>query len=212
MQREGPTKIICVGRNYAEHASELGNAVPEKLLYFLKPPSSLLDNGGNVVLPAGVGRVDCEGELGVVIGKRTKNIGEQDAMQSVKGYVVCDDVTARDIQTAAKRKGEPWTVSKGYDTFFPATDMVPAASAIDIRSLGIETKVNGEIRQRGNTSDMIFSISSIISTVSTVMTLEDGDIIATGTPAGVSPIKAGDTVEVKIEGIGTLKHGVVSSL
>ena len=209
---EEPTKIICVGRNYAEHASELGNPVPGKLLYFLKPPSSLIRDGGSVILPPSAGRVDCEGELGIVIGKRAKNAGAHNAMNFVKGYLICDDVTARDMQADAKRRGEPWTVSKGYDTFFPVSGMVNAADVTDISSLLIETRVNGAVRQRGRIADMIFSVASIISTISSVMTLEEGDIIATGTPAGVAPIAAGDSVEVKIDGIGTLRHGVVSAV
>lgn len=204
-----PTKIICVGRNYAQHAKELNNAVPDEPMFFLKPPSSVIHDGQDIVLPRGAGRVDFEAELGVVIADRVRGVSEAGAMEHVLGYLVCNDVTARDLQEKAKRTGYPWSVSKGFDTFFPISPIRMAADAGDPSSLDIELRLNGELKQKGNTSDMIFPIPRLISAASSFMTLERGDVIATGTPAGISQLHAGDRVEIAVESVGSLTNGVV---
>lgn len=206
-----PTKIICVGRNYLLHARELNNDVPEEPIFFLKPPSSAIRNGQSIVLPRGAGRVDFEAELGVVISDRAVRIPKAEAFDHVLGYVVCNDVTAREMQDRAKRSGQPWTVCKGYDTFFPMSEMKPAREVSDPGQLDIELRLNGERRQRGNTRNMIFPIERLISDISQVMTLERGDIIATGTPSGVGQLHPGDKVVISIGSVGTLSSNVTGS-
>jgi len=199
------SKIMCVGRNYAAHASELGNALPTEPLIFSKPPSSLLAPGGEIIRPAISQRVDYEGELGFLIGRRCHLMKEgESAKDYILGYTVINDVTARDIQ---KRETQ-MTRAKGFDTFCPFgpivnTDLNPAG-------IKVQTRVNGELRQDGNTSDMIFSIDRILHHISQFCTLLPGDLIATGTPEGVGTLENGDVVEVWVEGIGTLRNPVVN--
>lgn len=197
-----PGKIVCIGRNYREHAKELGNEVPTEPLFFLKPSTSIIRDGDAIVLPPQSERVEFEGEIAVVIGSRLKNASEQDALAAVSGIVALNDVTARDLQ----RKDSQWTRAKGFDTFCPVGDV--ADGAHDLGNLVVITRVNGEERQRANTSEMVFSIPMLLSYVSHVMTLEPGDLVATGTPAGVGPLKPGDVVEVEIEGVSRVSNPV----
>jgi 2-keto-4-pentenoate hydratase/2-oxohepta-3-ene-1,7-dioic acid hydratase in catechol pathway len=199
-----PSKIVCVGRNYREHAKELGNEVPADILIFLKPPSSLLAPEGKIVMPALSQRVDHEGELAVVMGKKCRNATEKEALSFVRGYTCANDVTARDLQ---KSDGQ-WTRGKGFDTFCPVGPVV--SDEVSPEALDLETRVNGEVRQKGNTRDFIFPLPQLIRYVSSVMTLFPGDLILTGTPAGVGPLKEDDRVEVSISGLGTLTNFVVS--
>jgi len=198
-----PSKIICVGRNYRDHAKELGNAVPTEPLLFFKPPSSLLAPGGVVRMPAASARVDFEGELALVIARRvTKLAADADWRPFVRGYTLANDVTARDLQN---KDGQPtqWTRAKGFDTFCPVGPIV--SSEVDPEAgLTLETRVNGDLRQHGSTLDFIFSIPSLLRYISAAITLEPGDLILTGTPAGVGPLQPGDRVEVTIPGLGTL--------
>jgi 2-keto-4-pentenoate hydratase/2-oxohepta-3-ene-1,7-dioic acid hydratase in catechol pathway len=195
-----PTKIVCVGRNYRDHAKELGNEVPTEPLLFFKPPSSLLQPGGVVRMPAASARVDFEGELALVIGRRaTKLAPHADWRTVVRGYTLANDVTARDLQ---KKDGQ-WTRAKGFDTFCPVGPIV--SDEVDPESgLTVETRVNGELRQHGSTLDFIFSIPTLLSYITEAITLEPGDLILTGTPAGVGPLASGDLVEVRIPGLGAL--------
>lgn len=199
-----PSKILCVGRNYAEHAAELGHEVPAEPLIFMKPPSALVGSGEAIVLPSLSERVDYEGELAVVIGLRCRNVSEAEAMAVVAGYTILNDVTARDLQ---KKDGQ-WARAKGFDTFAPCGPIVVPASELDPRDLEIQTLVNGTVRQSGRTSQFIFSIPRVIAFISRFLTLEPGDVISTGTPSGVGPLKPGDTVEVRVEGIGSLINPV----
>ncbi len=198
-----PSKIVCVGRNYAAHAAELGNEVPAEPLIFLKAPSALIRDGDAIVLPRGAGRIEYEGEIGVVIGSRARRVSERDAWGYVGAIVPVNDVTARELQ---KRDGQ-WTRAKGFDTFCPVGEPVPAG-AVDPEALTVVTRVNGERRQQGSVRDMAYSIPRILAYISGVMTLEPGDIIATGTPEGVGPLTAGDVVEVEVSGVGTLRNPV----
>ncbi|WP_042698249.1 fumarylacetoacetate hydrolase family protein [Thermococcus sp. PK] len=205
-----PSKIICLGRNYAEHARELGHEIPKEPVIFLKPPSALIGPDQTIILPRRSNRVDHEVELAVIIGKRGKNIPREKAMDYVLGYTILMDITARDLQAEAKKKGLPWTVAKGFDTFAPIGPRVVDKREINVDDLEIGLKVNGEVRQLSRTSKMIFKIDEIIEYVSSIMTLEPGDIIATGTPEGVGPLRHGDVVEAWIEGIGVLKEEVLA--
>lgn len=201
-----PSKIVCLGRNYREHAAELGNPVPREPLIFLKAPSAVIGPEEAIVCPAMSQRVDYEGELAVVMGRRCRNLRpEGDALAYVLGYTCLNDVTARDLQQADVQ----FTRAKSFDTFCPIGPVI--ASALDPMSLVVETFVNGERRQRARTHEMIFPLDAIIRFVASVMTLEPGDLIATGTPAGVGPLKMGDVVEVAIEGIGRLRNHVVEA-
>ena len=197
-----PSKILCVGRNYAEHAAELGHDVPAEPLIFMKPPSALVGSGEAIVLPSLSERVDYEGELAVVIGRRCRNVTEADAMGVIAGYTILNDVTARDLQ---KKDGQ-WARAKGFDTFAPCGPRL--VTDLDPTDLAIKTLVNGEVKQHGRTSQFIFSIPRVIAFISRAMTLEEGDVISTGTPSGVGPLKPGDTVEVWVEGIGSLINPV----
>jgi 2-keto-4-pentenoate hydratase/2-oxohepta-3-ene-1,7-dioic acid hydratase in catechol pathway len=202
-----PSKIVCVGRNYREHAAELGNEVPTEPLIFFKPPSSLLAPGDEIRRPKLSQRVDFEGELAVVIGKKCyKARADEDVRPYILGYTCLNDVTARDLQN----KDGQWTRAKGFDTFCPVGPLVtdeinPWAGA----GIGIETRVNGEVRQQGNTRDFIFSLGVVIRYITQAMTLVPGDLIATGTPKGVGPVVAGDKIEISVEGVGTLRNPVV---
>ena len=196
-----PSKIVCIGRNYAAHAKELGNAVPTEPLLFLKPPSSLLAHGGSVVLPPESERVEHEAELVVVIGKRCSRVSKEDATKYVFGFAIACDVTARDLQ----KKDVQFTRGKGFDTFCPLGPWIETTLTSPSRVL---CRVNAEVRQDGTTRDMIFDVPHLVSYVSTAMTLEPGDVILTGTPEGVGPLVHGDRVEVEIAGVGVLAFGV----
>jgi len=200
-----PSKIVCVGRNYVAHAAEFGNDVPAEPLVFLKPPSSLRAIGEPIEIPPDVGRVDYEGEIGVVIGKKARRVSEDDAWGFVAGLLPLNDVTARDLQ----RKDNQWSRAKGFDTFCPVGEMTPLEQ-VNTRDLAIVSRVNGEERQRAEVDKMVFSIPFLVSYVSGIMTLEPGDILATGTPEGVGPLVPGDVVEVEIPGVGTLTNPVVT--
>jgi 2-keto-4-pentenoate hydratase/2-oxohepta-3-ene-1,7-dioic acid hydratase in catechol pathway len=199
-----PSKIICVGRNYRDHVKELGNEMPAEPLIFFKPPSSRLKPGGTVRLPAASTRVDFEGELALVIGRRVHKLKPDDDLRGViRGYTLADDVSARDLQ----KKDLQWARAKGFDTFCPLGPLV--SDEVDpMAGVTIETRVNGEIRQQASTLDFIFPIPMLLSFISEAFTLEPGDVILTGTPSGVGPLKAGDQVEVSIAGLGTLAHSV----
>ena len=199
-----PSKIVCVGRNYREHASELGHEVPQEPLLFFKPPSSLLPPGGTILRPKVSERTDHEGELGVVIARRCHLLTESDDVRNyILGYTCINDFTARDLQN----KDGQWTRAKGFDTFCPVGPVV--VDGLDPwAGVQVETRVNGDVRQSGNTQDFIFPLDVIIRYISQIMTLEPGDLIATGTPKGVGPVVAGDAVEVSIEGIGQLRNPV----
>ncbi|MGD0951109.1 MAG: fumarylacetoacetate hydrolase family protein [Methanotrichaceae archaeon] len=196
-----PSKIVCVGLNYVEHAKELKMKLPEEPVLFLKPPSAVIGPGTEIVVPKSSDRVDYEGELGVVIGKRCKAIAADEAKKHILGYTCFNDVTARDLQ----QKDGQWTRAKSFDTFAP---FGPWIACIDPSDADIKTRVNGQIRQSSNTADLIFGVPSLIEFISNVMTLEPGDVIATGTPPGVGRLEKGDVVEVEIEGIGVLKNRV----
>jgi 2-keto-4-pentenoate hydratase/2-oxohepta-3-ene-1,7-dioic acid hydratase in catechol pathway len=198
-----PSKIVCVGRNYLEHARELGNEVPERPLLFFKPPSALVADGGRILLPPESARVEHEGEIAVVIGTRARHVARERAHEHIGGYAPLNDVTARDLQ---KSDGQ-WTRAKGFDTFCPLGTMVPA-DGVDVAALEVVCRVNGEVRQHGRAADMAFPIPELISYISSIMTLEPGDVIATGTPAGVGPLQAGDVVEVEIPSVGTIRNPV----
>ena len=199
-----PTKIICVGRNYREHAAELGHDVPAEPLLFFKPPSSLLSPGGTILRPRVSERTDYEGELGVVIARRCHRLADgEDVRPYILGYTCVNDFTARDLQ----KKEPQWVRGKGFDTFCPVGPVV--ADGLDPwTGIQVETRVNGEVRQSGNTKDFIFALDVVIRYISQIMTLEPGDLIATGTPQGIAPVVAGDTLEVSIEGIGKLRNPV----
>jgi 2-keto-4-pentenoate hydratase/2-oxohepta-3-ene-1,7-dioic acid hydratase in catechol pathway len=198
-----PSKILGIGRNYRAHAAELGHELPAEPLVFLKPPSALLAPGGQVVLPPESANVHYEAELGVVIGRSCRRVRAEAALDYVFGYSVVCDVTARDLQ----QKDGQWSRAKGFDTFCPVGPAVQAQ--IDPRDLRISLAINGELRQDGRTSQMIFDVPRLIEHLSAAMTLLPGDLIATGTPAGVGPLAAGDEVRIEIELVGTLEFGVV---
>lgn len=200
-----PTKIVCVGRNYAEHARELGNEVPAEPLIFLKPPSSLSGNRDPIVYPRISQNVHFEGELGVVIGKRARHLRAEDALHYVRGYTCLNDVTARDIQ----RKDVQFTRGKGFDTFCAVGPWMVPAAEFDLASARVTTRVDGEVKQDAPLTDMIFPVPAILAFVTQFMTLEPGDLIATGTPPGVGPMLPGQTVEVEISGIGVLSNPVI---
>lgn len=194
-----PSKIVCIGRNYAAHARELGNDVPAEPLLFLKPPSALLGPGGVVRLPPESARVEHEAELVVVMGRRAKSVAREDALGHVFGYTCACDVTARDLQ----RKDVQFTRAKGFDTFCPIGPWIE--SALDPAAARVRCLVNGETRQDGTTEQMIFDVPTLVAYVSRMMTLEPGDVILTGTPAGVGPLVAGDALVVEVTGVGALK-------
>src|SRR5260370_2057355 len=197
-----PSKIVCVGRNYREHAAELGNEVPQEPLLFFKPPSSLLPPGGTILRPKVAARTDYEGELGVVIARRCHQLAEnEDVRPYILGYTCVNDFTARDLQ----KKDSQWTRAKGFDTFCPVGPVV--ADGLDPwTGIAVETRVNGEVRQSGNTRDFIFSLGIALRYISQIMTLHPGDLIATGTPKGVGPAVARDVIEVAIEVIGDTRN------
>lgn len=198
-----PTKIVAVGLNYADHAAEAHREVPTEPLIFLKPPSAVIGPGENVACPPISRRVDYEAELAVIIGHRVRDVSADEALNCVLGYTCANDVTARDLQ----RQDGQWTRSKSFDTFCPLGPWI--VTRLDPSDLSIEGRVNGEVRQRSRTRHMIFSVAQLIHFVAQVMTLQPGDVILTGTPAGVGPLHPGDRVEVEIEGIGVLENRVV---
>jgi 2-keto-4-pentenoate hydratase/2-oxohepta-3-ene-1,7-dioic acid hydratase in catechol pathway len=197
-----PSKIVCVGRNYREHAKELGNEVPLEPLLFLKPPSSLIANGQPIVLPPQSKQVEHEGEIGVVVGRQLRNASTDEARDAIQSIIALNDVTARDLQ----RKDSQWTRAKGFDTFCPIGE--PAKGPVDLAGLTVVTRVNGVERQRGYGSDMVFAIPDLLAYISTVMTLEPGDLVATGTPAGVGTLVSGDEVEVEVVGLSRVRNPV----
>lgn len=201
-----PSKIVCVGRNYVEHANELGNPVPPEPLIFLKPPSALLAPGDAIVHPRISSRMDYEGELGVVIGRRARHVTEEQAGDYILGYTCVNDVTARDLQ---KKDGQ-WSRAKGFDTFCPVGPWIVPRGQARRDAFVVRTFLDGEKRQEAPVTDMIFSVPRIIAHVTQFMTLEPGDLIATGTPAGIGPMKPGSVVRVEIDGIGTLENRVVA--
>jgi 2-keto-4-pentenoate hydratase/2-oxohepta-3-ene-1,7-dioic acid hydratase in catechol pathway len=197
-----PSKIIGIGRNYREHARELGNEMPVVPILFFKPPSALIGNGDAILLPSVSTRVEFEAEIGVVIGKRVRNVDQAAAERAIGGFVCVNDVTCRDLQ---KTDGQ-WGRAKGFDTFCPVGPKV--ATGLDWRALELICRVNGVQRQRARSTDMAFSIPELISFLSGIMTLEPGDLVATGTPAGTAPLQHGDVVEVEIPGVGVLSNPV----
>ena len=198
-----PSKIIAIGRNYAAHAREMGNEVPASPMVFFKPPSALIGPGQEIVLPPESERVEFEAEIGVVIGRRLRHASAEEAERGIDGFVCLNDVTARDLQESDGQ----WGRAKGFDTFCPVGPRV--ATGLDWRALEVISRVNGVERQRGRSSEMIFSIPFLVQFLSGVMTLEPGDLIATGTPAGTAPLSAGDVVDVEIPGVGVLSNPVV---
>jgi 2-keto-4-pentenoate hydratase/2-oxohepta-3-ene-1,7-dioic acid hydratase in catechol pathway len=202
-----PSKIICVGRNYVAHARELGNEVPDRPLLFFKPPSSLIGDGEAIMLPPESERVEHEGEIGVVIGRRCRRVSEAETLDVVAGYVAVNDVTARDLQ---KTDGQ-WARAKGFDTFCPVGPVAPSAG-VDWRALEVVCRVNGEERQHGSARDMAFGVPLLIRYISGIFTLEPGDVIATGTPEGVGPLVAGDEVAVEVVGLSAVRNQVVRAV
>jgi 2-keto-4-pentenoate hydratase/2-oxohepta-3-ene-1,7-dioic acid hydratase in catechol pathway len=201
-----PSKIICVGRNYAAHAKELGNDVPAEPLIFLKPPSSLIPDGASIRLPRVSKQVEFEGEIGIVIGKRLRRADEDQARSAIAGIVAANDVTARDLQ----RSDSQWTRAKGFDTFCAVGTVGPAPK--DLSSLSVTTRVNGKVRQQGRASEMVFNIPSLVAYISGVMTLEENDLILTGTPDGVGTLAPGDVVEVEIAGVSRVSNPVTDEI
>jgi 5-carboxymethyl-2-hydroxymuconate isomerase len=197
-------KIVCVARNYAEHARELGNPVPEKAVLFIKPASSILADGGTVIIPPYSRDCHHEIELAVLIGRTGKQLAEVDAPAYAAGYAVALDLTLRDVQAEMKAKGLPWEIAKAFDTACPLSAFVPAGQVADPQQLQLRLHVNGELRQDGTTADMLRPVARLISEASTYFTLEAGDILLTGTPSGVGPLRSGDRVEAVIDGVGRL--------
>ncbi len=200
-----PSKLICVSLNYKDHARELDMEIPDEPLIFLKPASAVIGSFGNIVYPQMSKHVDYEGELAVIISERCKNISRNEADSVIMGYTAFNDVTARDLQ----RKDVQWTRSKSFDTFAPLGPYI-SDPMLDVSKLAIRTRVNGELRQDSSTSNLIFNIPYLIEFISSIMTLERGDIISTGTPPGVGELLVGDEVEVEIENVGLLKNTVVA--
>jgi 2-keto-4-pentenoate hydratase/2-oxohepta-3-ene-1,7-dioic acid hydratase in catechol pathway len=200
-----PGKIVCVGRNYVEHARELGNAMPTEPLLFLKPPSSIVADGDPIVLPPESRQVEFEGEIGIVVGARLRHASEDECRRAVRGVVALNDVTARDLQ----RSDPQWTRAKGFDTFCPVGSEAPAPA--DLSTLTVVARVNGVERQRGTAADMAFPIPMLLAYISRIMTLEPGDLVATGTPAGVGPLVPGDLVEIEVEGASRVRNPVVAA-
>jgi 2-keto-4-pentenoate hydratase/2-oxohepta-3-ene-1,7-dioic acid hydratase in catechol pathway len=198
-----PTKIVCVGINYKTHAAEMGHKLPSEPVIFLKPPTAMNATGGEIHIPPGVGQVDYEGELAIVIGRRAHRVPVSEASSHVLGYTCANDVTARDLQ----RKDGQWTRAKGFDGFCPLGPWVE--TDVDPNDVLLETYLNGERVQSARTSDLIFGVDELVSFASHVMTLLPGDVVLTGTPSGIGPMQAGDVVEVRIEGIGSLINRVV---
>ena len=202
-------KILCIGRNYVDHIKELGNETPSAPVVFMKPATSVIDDGEAVVIPAYSSECHYEAELAVLIGTDGRNIAEADALNYVAGYGVAIDMTLRDVQDGLKKKGLPWDIAKGFDTACPLSEFVPAACVADPQAVTISLKLNGREQQNGSTSLMITPVARIISYLSGIFTLEEGDVILTGTPAGVGRVVAGDVMEAEIAGVGRLRIPVV---
>ncbi len=198
-------KIVCLGRNYADHIKELGNETPDQPVIFIKPATSVIGQGGEVVIPSYSGCCHHEAELALLIGRRAKDLTEENAMAHIAGYGVAIDLTLRDVQDKMKKKGLPWEIAKGFDTACPLSDFVPANKIADPHALRIVMKVNDQVRQDGSTALMLRRIPTILKEISAVFTLEEGDIVLTGTPAGVSAIQSGDVLCAEIEGVGRLE-------
>ncbi|HWR63882.1 MAG TPA: fumarylacetoacetate hydrolase family protein [Candidatus Thermoplasmatota archaeon] len=194
-------KIICLARTYAEHAREMNATITEDPLLFLKPTSSVIYDHGTIIIPKRSQCLHHEVELGIILGKKGKNIREEKAMQYVLGYLVALDITARDIQSVSKKNGWPWAIAKGFDTFAPLSDAVTKEKVPDPQNLDLMLKINGTVKQSANTNQMIYSIERIISFISEIMTLEPGDLILTGTPEGVGEIKEGDVLEAQLDSL-----------
>jgi acylpyruvate hydrolase len=201
-------KIICLARNYAEHARELGNETPAAPVLFMKPATSLIGDGETVRIPAYSQECHYEVELAVLIGKQCSAVSAENAMECVAGYGTAIDMTLRDVQNSLKAKGLPWEIAKGFDTACPLSDFVPASAVADPHNLRLRLSVNGEKRQDGCSSDMINRVPQIIAHISSIFTLEPGDVILTGTPAGVGQVVAGDVMEAEIEGVGRLNINI----
>jgi len=197
-------KIICLARTYAEHAREMNATVTEDPLLFLKPTSSVIYDHGTIIIPKRSQCLHHEVELGIILGKKGKNIREEKAMQYVLGYLVALDITARDIQSVSKKNGWPWAIAKGFDTFAPLSDAVTKEKVPNPQNLDLMLKINGTVKQSANTNQMIYSIERIISFISEIMTLEPGDLILTGTPEGVGEIKEGDMLEAQLDSLCSL--------
>lgn len=206
MSTLAPTKIVCVGRNYAAHAKELGNSVPKEPLLFLKPPSSLIRSGESIRLPTVSNQVEYEGEIGVVIGRRLRKVSPDEARGAIASVCAANDVTARDLQ----KSDVQFTRAKGFDTFCAVGELADVPE--DLAALRIRTLVNGQVRQDGQSSDMVFDIPTLISFISGVMTLEAGDLVLTGTPAGVGTLTSGDVVEVEIAGVSRVSNPVTNDV
>jgi len=204
MSALAPSKIVCVGRNYAAHAKELGNDVPKEPLLFLKPPSSLIRSEESIVLPTVSNRVEYEGEIGVVVGQRLRKVSPEVARSAITNLCAANDVTARDLQ----KSDVQFTRAKGFDTFCAIGELGPVPD--ELSSLRVRTLVNGVVRQDGSASDMVFDIPTLVSFISGVMTLEPGDLVLTGTPAGVGTLSAGDVVEVEVVGVSRVSNPVTS--
>jgi 2-keto-4-pentenoate hydratase/2-oxohepta-3-ene-1,7-dioic acid hydratase in catechol pathway len=200
-----PSKIVCVGRNYVDHAKELGNDVPKEPLIFLKPSSSIIQSGDVIRLPKQSNKVEYEGEIGIVVGRRLSHAKDIEAAGAVAKIFAANDVTARDLQ----KSDSQWTRAKGFDTFCPVGEAV--STPIPYGELTVVTRVNGQERQRGTGAQMVFSIPHILSYISSVMTLEPGDLVLTGTPAGVGPLNPGDEVEVEVVGVSKVKNRVAAA-
>ncbi len=203
-----PSKIVCIGWNYRPHVRELESELPKEPTVFLKPPSCLIGDGEDIVIPEGVTNVQHEVELAVVFGRRCRSVPEEDALSCISHLAVFNDVSARDMQSAARKAGNTWDLSKGMDTFGPMSEPVPAGD-IDVQALNLELRVNGGLRQSGSTRDMIFTVPKLIAYVTRFMTMEEGDVLITGTPEGVSEIRPGDVVVASIPGVGSVTNRVV---
>ncbi len=204
--RRSPSKIVCVGRNYAEHAEELGSTIPEQPLLFFKPPSSLVGDGDAIQLPSASQQVEHEGEIGVVMSRTLRRADKAATLDAVAGLTCVNDVTARDLQ----RTDGQWTRAKGFDTFCPmGPRLVPLADLPPLDELEVICRVNGEERQHGYARQMAFDIPTILAYISEIMTLEPGDLVSTGTPSGVGPLRPGDRVEVEVPGVGVLSNPVL---
>lgn len=198
-------KIVCLARTYKKHAEEMKSEISKDPIVFLKPSSSVIFHGGSIVIPEMSKSIHHEVELGVVIGKKCKNVSQNEALDHVLGYLLALDITARDIQSELKKKGWPWSIAKGFDTFAPISNVVLKKDAPNPNKLDISLKVNGELRQSSNTGNMIYSVEEIIEFISHIMTLEPGDLIMTGTPEGVGEIIKNDILEAKLGNICYLK-------
>ncbi|XP_059083108.1 fumarylacetoacetate hydrolase domain-containing protein 1-like [Tigriopus californicus] len=202
--------IVGVGRNYKDHAAELGNSVPSKPLIFMKPPASIILEGENIEIPVGCSEIHHEIELGIVIQSKCKNVPEAEAMNYVGGYILALDMTARDFQNEAKKKGQPWAMAKCFDTSCPVSNFIPKEQISDPHDVQLLCSVNDTERQNGHTKDMIFRVPYLISYISKYFTLNEGDLILTGTPAGVGPVKSGDVIQGEIPGVVKFTYKVTS--